>query len=117
MEGYGTDEVYFLVLIVFILHDVAFEERLETVQYQGVHTRFTQVLCQERRQACQKAVGKRLTVDTVDDVGRCQVELFEEFLWFFRRSPTSSLPKQAPLPSSPKMNPRGDTLETILFPS
>ena len=37
IEGYGTDEMYFLMLIVFILHDIAFKECLKAVQYHFLH--------------------------------------------------------------------------------
>ena len=47
IEGYGTDEMYFLMLIVFILHDIAFKECLKAVQYQSAYTRFTQILCKK----------------------------------------------------------------------
>ena len=41
----------------------------------GVPVFEVQVLSQERREACQKTVRERLTVNPVDDFGDCQVEL------------------------------------------
>lgn len=123
IESHGADKVYLAFTVVFVLHHVTFEECLEAVRYQRAYAGFVQVLCKEWREACQKTVGERLAVYTVDDIGGCQVELREELLlqfggiWFFRISPTNSLPNTAPLPSSPRMNPSGDTLDTICLPS
>ena len=60
IEGYGTDEMYFLMLIVFILHDIAFKECLKAVQYQSAYTRFTQIRARNGEQACQETVGGKV---------------------------------------------------------
>ena len=38
MECYGADEMY-LAMLIIVLHDVPFQESLETVQHQRAHTR------------------------------------------------------------------------------
>ena len=79
MECYGADEMY-LAMLIIVLHDVPFQESLETVQHQRAHTRLVQILSEEWRQACQEAVREWFTVYTVDDVCRFQIELLEELL-------------------------------------
>ena len=71
-------------MLIIVLHDVPFQESLETVQHQRAHTRLVQILSEEWRQACQEAVRERFTVYTVDDVCRFQIELLEELLFQFR---------------------------------
>lgn len=83
IESHGADKVYLAFTVVFVLHHVTFEECLEAVRYQCAYAGFVQVLCKEWREACQKTVGERLAVYTVDDVGGCQVELREELLLQF----------------------------------
>lgn len=83
MECYGADEMY-LAMLIIVLHDVPFQESLETVQHQRAHTRLIQILSEEWRQACQEAVREWFAVYTVDDVCRFQIELFEELLFQFR---------------------------------
>ena len=83
IESHGADKVYLAFTVVFVLHHVTFEECLEAVRYQCAYAGFVQVLCKEWREACQKTVGERLAVYTVDDIGGCQVELREELLLQF----------------------------------
>ena len=83
MECYGADEMY-LAMLIIVLHDVPFQESLETVQHQRAHTRLVQILSEEWRQACQEAVREWFTIYTVDDVCRFQIELLEELLFQFR---------------------------------
>ena len=71
-------------MLIIVLHDVPFQESLETVQHQRAHARLVQILSEEWRQACQEAVRERFTVYTVDDVCRFQIELLEELLFQFR---------------------------------
>ena len=60
MECYGADEMY-LAMLIIVLHDVPFQESLETVQHQRAHTRLVQILSEEWRQACQEPVREWFT--------------------------------------------------------
>lgn len=50
----------YLAMLIIVLHDVPFQESLETVQHQRAHARLVQILSEEWRQACQEAVRKGL---------------------------------------------------------
>ena len=69
-----TDEMCRILLII-ILHYISAKESNEAIEHECADSRFVQVLSQERREACQKTVRERLTVNSVDDFGDCQVEL------------------------------------------
>ena len=59
MECYGADEMY-LAMLIIVLHDVPFQESLETVQHQRAHARLVQILSEEWRQLARKRFGKGL---------------------------------------------------------
>ena len=61
MECYGADEMY-LAMLIIVLHDVPFQESLETVQHQRAHTRLVQILSEEWRLAWQEPGREWFTV-------------------------------------------------------
>lgn len=78
--GDRTDEMC-RILCVVILHHVSLQKSDEAVEYQSVDARLFQMLCDERGEACQKTVGERRAIDSVNDFGSCQVELLEKCLF------------------------------------
>ena len=78
--GDRAGKVYFQIFVI-ILHDVAGEEILESVQYDAVDTRFLDVLDEERRYRGEEPVWERVSVYPVENFLRGKVEAVEEFLF------------------------------------
>lgn len=107
--GYRADEVDAELVVVFVLANIAYKEGLERVEHQTMDGRFFDVLDQEGGHRSHETVALRLFVDATDDGHTIQVVLFEELLaqglgqLILSTSPSSSLPRTAPEPSSPRI--------------
>lgn len=105
-----------MLIVFFILHDIAFKECFKKLFRVTKHVQVHQILLQKWWQTCQKTVGKRFTVDTVDDISRCVEEGPANCLGispfsaqvsseFSKISPTTVCPRSSIFffsPSSPK---------------
>ena len=78
--GYRTDEVDLQILVAVVLAYVAYEERLEGIENQGVDGGILDVLDQERCYGCEETVGLGLLVDATDNSESVEFVLSEEFL-------------------------------------
>ena len=68
VPGDGAGEMY-LCLLEVILHYVSGEEVVEATDKQGLDFRLFPMVGEERGEACQKAVGLRLAIHFVNDLG------------------------------------------------
>ena len=78
--GDGADKVNRMIFVI-VLHDITLEESLETTENQCMYGGLLNIFCQEWRKTCQETIGERLPVYPVDDFGRSQSGLIQEFFF------------------------------------
>ena len=77
MEGYRADEVDGEIRTIVSEH-VAHKKVVETILYKAIYSRNVHMLQNERGESGQEAIGERLSIDTLDNIGRRQAILLQE---------------------------------------
>ena len=72
--GNATHKTYRKIRTL-ILSYIAAEEVTQTAYYQLTYLRHVKVTVDERRQRSQETISHRLTIDTGNDIGHCQIHI------------------------------------------
>lgn len=77
MKGYRADEVEGEIRTIVSEH-VAHKKVVETILYKAIYSRNVQMLRDKGGESGQEAIGERLSIDTLDNIGRRQAILLQE---------------------------------------